>query len=210
MKKEQKEAIGELHKVSIIDVAEKLFAVKGIDKTTMDDIVKAAEYSKRTIYVYFKGKEEMYHHVILRGMLKLENMLRKALLTSEDFMCRYQAICEAMVKLHDENPLYFEGTIKANIMKEKETDENTVINEIWNVSEGINDILGNFFANGIQQGIVVPDIKIMPSVFVFWSSLTGVIKIAESKREYIQHEMNMTREAFLEYSFKSLIKTIIK
>ena len=34
---------------------------KGIALTTMDDISKEAGYSKSTVYVYFKSKDEIYN-----------------------------------------------------------------------------------------------------------------------------------------------------
>ena len=38
---------------NILEAAERLFAEKGVRQTTMDDIAKAADYSKSTVYVYF-------------------------------------------------------------------------------------------------------------------------------------------------------------
>ena len=53
-----------VHRSNIASAASMLFMKKGITVTSMDDIAKAAGYSKATLYVYFKNKEEItaaYH-----------------------------------------------------------------------------------------------------------------------------------------------------
>lgn len=48
----------------LIDIARQLFAHKGIENTTMNDIAKAAEKGRRTIYTYFKNKRDIYNAVV--------------------------------------------------------------------------------------------------------------------------------------------------
>ena len=43
----------------IIDVARRLFAQQGIENTTIGDVAVASGKSRRTIYTYFKSKEEL-------------------------------------------------------------------------------------------------------------------------------------------------------
>ncbi len=48
----------------LIDIARQLFAHKGIENTTMNDIAVAAEKGRRTIYTYFKNKRDIYNAVV--------------------------------------------------------------------------------------------------------------------------------------------------
>lgn len=48
----------------LIDIARQLFAHKGIENTTMNDIAMAAEKGRRTIYTYFKNKRDIYNAVV--------------------------------------------------------------------------------------------------------------------------------------------------
>ena len=45
-------------------MARKLFAQKGLNGTTMNDIAKASGKGRRTLYAYFANKEEVYAAVI--------------------------------------------------------------------------------------------------------------------------------------------------
>lgn len=48
----------------LLEVARQLFAVKGLDATTMNDIAAASGKGRRTLYTYFRSKEEIYYAVI--------------------------------------------------------------------------------------------------------------------------------------------------
>lgn len=60
-----------------IEVARQLFARKGVENTTMNDIASASDKGRRTIYTYFKSKREIFNAVIesetdqLLGKLRL-------------------------------------------------------------------------------------------------------------------------------------------
>lgn len=47
-----------------IEVARSLFARKGVENTTMNDIAAASDKGRRTIYTYFKSKREIFNAVI--------------------------------------------------------------------------------------------------------------------------------------------------
>jgi len=59
-----------------IEVARQLFARKGVENTTMNDIASASEKGRRTIYTYFKSKRDIFNAVIERESDKLLGNLR--------------------------------------------------------------------------------------------------------------------------------------
>lgn len=56
----------EERRTEIIDIAEKLFVIKGYLKTTVNDILKEVGIAKGTFYYYFKSKEEVMDAIVLR------------------------------------------------------------------------------------------------------------------------------------------------
>ena len=56
----RKEREREFKKKEILSAAVKLFAEKGYEYTTLDDIAEAAEFGKGTLYNYFQNKEDLY------------------------------------------------------------------------------------------------------------------------------------------------------
>ena len=47
-----------------IEVARQLFARKGVENTTMNDIASASDKGRRTIYTYFRSKRDIFNAVI--------------------------------------------------------------------------------------------------------------------------------------------------
>ncbi len=59
----------------LINTARELFAEKGVNNTTMNDISVRSGKGRRTLYVYFKSKEEVYTAVIEQELALLINNL---------------------------------------------------------------------------------------------------------------------------------------
>ncbi len=59
----------------LVDVARQLFAKNGLENTTMNDIAKASGKSRRTLYTYFKSKEEVYYAVIESELERLSDKM---------------------------------------------------------------------------------------------------------------------------------------
>ena len=64
-------------RAKLVDVARRLFAKKGVDNTTMNDIAVASTKGRRTLYTYFKSKEEIYVAVVESELDKLAEALDK-------------------------------------------------------------------------------------------------------------------------------------
>ena len=64
-------------RAKLVDVARQLFAKNGVDNTTMNDIAVASTKGRRTLYTYFKSKEEIYVAVVESELDKLAEALDK-------------------------------------------------------------------------------------------------------------------------------------
>ena len=105
-----------VHRENIASSASALFMEKGIAATSMDDIAKAAGYSKATLYVYFENKEEIISILVLESMKKLHHYISSALIKQESTKARYDFICRGLVQYQEEFPFYFKMILdKINI-----------------------------------------------------------------------------------------------
>lgn len=59
----------------LLEVARELFAHKGLEATTMNDIAAASERGRRTLYTYFRNKEEIYYAVIEEELERLSEKM---------------------------------------------------------------------------------------------------------------------------------------
>ena len=65
----------EIRKGEILDAAEKLFAVKGYETATVNDILEAVQIAKGTFYYHFESKEDVLDGIVKR---QIETGLEKA------------------------------------------------------------------------------------------------------------------------------------
>jgi AcrR family transcriptional regulator len=63
----------------LIDIARALFASRGFEGTSIEEIASRAEVSKPVVYEHFGGKEGLYAVVVDREVLQLLDMMRTAL-----------------------------------------------------------------------------------------------------------------------------------
>ncbi len=197
-----------VHRESIASAASILFMEKGIAATSMDDIAKAAGYSKATLYVYFENKEEIVSILVLNSMKKLYGYISSALLQQETTKARYELICRGLVQYQEEFPFYFKMVLdKINIdfenhgylPEEKET---------YQIGEKINEKIKHFLLSGMEKRDLRSDLEIMPAIFNFWGMLSGIIQLATNKEEYIKQSMGLSKNQFLEYGFSLVYDSI--
>lgn len=197
-----------VHRENIVSAASTLFMEKGIAATSMDDIAKAAGYSKATLYVYFENKEEIVGILALNSMKKLYDYISSALIQHETTKARYDFICRGLVQYQEEFPFYFKMVLdKINIdfeSKEYLPEER----ETYQIGEEINEKIKNFLLSGMEKGDLRNDLDIMPAIFNFWGMLSGIIQLASNKEEYIKKSMGLSKIKFLEYGFSLVYHSI--
>jgi AcrR family transcriptional regulator len=63
----------------IMNTARQLFAEKGVDSTTVEEIAARAELGKGTIYSYFQSKEQIYIAILESGLDDLRERMDRAM-----------------------------------------------------------------------------------------------------------------------------------
>ena len=197
-----------VHRENIVSAASTLFMERGIAATSMDDIAKAAGYSKATLYVYFENKEEIVGILVLNSMKKLYDYISSALIQHKTTKARYDFICRGLVQYQEEFPFYFKMVLdKINInfeSKEYLPEER----ETYQIGEEINEKIKTFLLSGMEKGDLRNDLDIMPAIFNFWGMLSGIIQLATNKEEYIKKSIGLSKIKFLEYGFSLVYRSI--
>ncbi|MDE7020715.1 MAG: TetR/AcrR family transcriptional regulator [Lachnospiraceae bacterium] len=197
-----------VHRENIVSAASALFLEKGIAAASMDDIAKAAGYSKATLYVYFENKEEIVGIIVLNSMKKLCDYISSALLQQETTKSRYEFICRGLVQYQEEFPFYFKMVLdKINI----EFENNNYLpeeKETYHIGEEINEKIKQFLLSGMEKGDLRSDLELMPAIFNFWGMLSGIIQLAANKEDYIRKSMGLSKNQFLEYGFSLVYDSI--
>ena len=132
----------------MIDAARRVFARKGIERTTMNDIAVASKKGRRTLYMYFKSKDEISTIVIENEMERLYEMLetveKKNLPADEKLMTFLYMRLEAFKDTVTRN-----GSLRANFFHDS-----------WNVAKVRKrynlqeiELIKKILTNGINEGV---------------------------------------------------------
>jgi AcrR family transcriptional regulator len=152
----------------LVDVARQLFARMGVDNTTMNDIAQASRKGRRTLYTYFKNKNDIYQAVVESEVDKLYKMLfdvaAKELPADEKLITFIYARLEAVKSL-----VFRNGTLRANFFR-----------DIWRVEKvrkGFDlreiELINGILSDGIKEGIIeMPDVGV--TALVMHHALKGL------------------------------------
>ena len=206
----KKEAVAALHREQIMKAAEKLFLEKGYAQTTIEDISKASEYSRRTIYAYYESKDDILHHIIEKGLIELKKDIESAINLNEDFITEYKAICIAMSKYQNKYYHSADNVNRANMAKFDFENLSDTAKHIFLLGTEINTTLAAFIENGKEKGIVRQDIIPMLTVYILWSSITSFLTLAQTKGQFISKQFSISENELLDYGFKQLINSILE
>ncbi len=98
----------ERRRSEILDAAEALYAKKGWDALTVDQVARSARLSRALVYVYFRDKEELLFAIGERAMGLLRDHFKAAAAGHELGMDKVEAIGRAYMAYADEFPHYFD------------------------------------------------------------------------------------------------------
>lgn len=203
----KKEALEQFNRDNILSAAKELFETKGVEKTTMDDIAELADYSKSTIYVYFKSKEEIYNSIVCDFMNILLGELELCINTDSDFEGSYYRLCECLVSFEERYPKYY-----SSLMGEGKMTNSRKKSSLGNSDIGfeINELIKRLLEKGISNKVIRTDIELQPAVLYVWSAISGIIQVADRKRDVISKRLNMSREEYLRYSFRTFYDSLVR
>lgn len=207
MARKKEEGLTDKNRSHIIQVTKQLFEERGIEKSSMDDVAKAASMSKSTIYVYFKSKEEIFNCIALESMRTLRDRIENEVHNEGiDFKSKYFGVCNALVNFKKEYPLYFEIIVQNIEVSEEAMEKQPILQELYKEGEEINQLIGDCFAKVIQNADNTA--AIVRNVFLQWGSIYGLIVLADNKEAYIRKTMGYSKEEFLQRSFEQLYQLI--
>lgn len=197
-----------IHRERIASAASVLFMEKSIAGTSMDDIAKAAGYSKATLYVYFENKEEIVGVLVLESIQKLYDYLSSALTQQETTRARYDGICRSLVQYQEEFPFYFKVALDKINIDFEHTDYLLEEKETFQVGEKINEIMQDFLLSGIEKGDLRSDLDPILTILSFWGMLSGLVQLADTKQEYIKGRLDRSKKEFIDYGFRMLYRSV--
>jgi AcrR family transcriptional regulator len=93
---------GKERREQLLDIGRRLFAERGLDGTSLEEIAAQAGVSKPVVYEHFGGKEGLYAVVVDREVDRFVSMATQ-LLRGEDTMEKFEAAAVALLRYIEDN-----------------------------------------------------------------------------------------------------------
>lgn len=198
----------------ILDAAVKMFLVKGFEYTTMDDIAKEAEFTKKTIYSYFNSKEVLYYEIILRGF-KSYNTMSEEVMSKETHTNESEKIMmlgKAAIDFHFKYPGYFKAMLDyGNKTRGVSSNvDNLLIDQLNLASQHSFDILHDSIVKGIEKGEFSDKSNPETLCFTLTSFILGLAELIGKEESHITACYSKNIPELVEESFKFIINSIKK
>lgn len=181
-------------KDKIISAATSLFSRFGLEKTTMEDIAKAAKKGKSSLYYYFKNKEEVFAEVIKKEIAGLKTAIIEAIEKEDDPYNKFRKFVDARLNYLNEKADQYTN-VKDEHLKHYEFVENlTADYSNWEIST-----IKNIVEYGRDKGLFeVTDLDSISQALFF--ALKGL--------EY-PWAINLTRKE-IEKSVEALVDVLLR
>jgi len=197
----------ERKKEEILDAAEKLFLKDGFKDTSMDEIAKKSEFSKRTIYKYFGSKEELYAAIALRGIQLFLHVILDSIKGQNTGFDKLKSIATSIVNLKKINKNYAQVIfyfLTQSASKNKSTEG---FKNCQKLIENIRDLIQKFIEDGINDGSIRKDIDVKKMALAAQSIFMGLYLLDNSIYSNFLPQ-DVTFNEIFEYNINILLSLI--
>ena len=205
--KERKEREKVARKKTILKAAKTVFFQKGFQGTTMDQIAKAAELSKGSLYLYFPSKEELYVSIFVEGVEILHKKFEEAVRDINGWEKKLRNIGHAYYAFYRENKNYFHilfflqhGEIISNV-------SDSLYQICFEKGMSCLGFLFQAFQEGIETGEIEPQDP-MELAAISWGSINGIILLYEEEehKKFIPGSLDHLLQATFDLMIRGLKK----
>jgi AcrR family transcriptional regulator len=178
---ERREEEKERRRAEILDAAEALYAQKGWDALTVDQVARSARLSRALVYVYFRDKEELLFAIGERAMGVLRDRFVAAAADRRLGMDQVEAIGRAYMGYALEFPHYFDfcSRFQAHSVSVDPGSHEGACRAAGD--EAIGAVV-KAIETGIRDGSIRPDVgEPMLLAVTLWGFTHGIIQVAMAK-----------------------------
>lgn len=200
MERAQREAM-------MIDAAEKLFIEKGYENVSMDQVARAAQFTKRTLYQYFISKEDLFFAVTLKGFKVMASCCEEGFSTGKNGFDRlYNGVC-AYHRFTSTNPGMFRLMNRVGYMR-RQAAGSPKLNDWMQFDGMLFQAVAKVIEAGVGDGSIRDDIEPMKGTYSLIFLATGFMRLLNETGEMFAEHFDLDLDEFTHYSLSLLYDAI--
>jgi TetR/AcrR family transcriptional regulator len=193
----------ERRRAEILDAAETLYAKKGWDALTVDQVARSARLSRALVYVYFRDKEDLLFAIGERAMRLLRDRFLAAVAGTARGMDQVDAIGRAYMGYAHEFPHYFDFCTRFQ-SHSADADPSTNEGACQVAGDQLISTVVQAIETGIGDGSIRADVgDPLLLALTLWAFTHGIIQIAMAKAPDLARR-GVAIQVFSNYAFQLL------
>lgn len=172
---------GELTREFIINKAAPVFNTKGMEATSMSDIMEVTKLSKGTLYVHFKNKEELIAEVFAHNMKTYGNKIHSKINQFESAKDSLFAYIDLLTDIS--NPLVIGGCPLMNFGVEADDTDPVTAKKIALEIKNAHNQISKLIIRGIEAGEFKPDWNYLEFAKLAFAMLEGGVMISRITKD---------------------------
>jgi AcrR family transcriptional regulator len=161
----------------LLAAAQQLFFKHGYAGATVEHVARAAGLSKRTVYLYFKNKDELFLAVAEQGLLKLRTELEGLSLDELSIKEAIEIIIRVYLDFAHKEPEFFRMIFReasAEMVAAAPAEMRARLEEHEHACLGL---VARIVDQAVAQGMM-PPIDSWETAVMFWGMVTGIILLS--------------------------------
>lgn len=193
----------------VLLAAEKLFIGKGFESTTMEEIAKASEFTKRTVYQYFTSKENLFFAVILSGVKQMFSYIEEEIKAGSNGFEKLTGIRRALYRYMKESPDIYRLMNYTQYIKSDPAGI-PYYQELEKYNRRLFNLFGRLMEEGMRDGSIRTDLNKPLGIFAMYFITTGFMsRVSEAGEVYARmHQINT--EELIDTAFGMLDQLLSK
>jgi TetR/AcrR family transcriptional regulator len=207
--KERKEREREQRHDAILDAAKEVFAAKGLQASTMDEIADHAELSKPTLYLYFGNKEDLYQAVAVKGLETLEGMILKMIGEQRPTLQSLLGLFEVYEEFFRSYRDYFRMFTSTHTLRLSRQVSDGAFQAHRAVTARIREIPMALLRKGAEEGLIRPELDPAQITAILWSSGNALMQFLDIDQTVWKETMEIDLWSTLRLSNRLLLESIL-
>lgn len=195
----------ETRRAFIVDTTRGLLATADIDATSMDEIAAAVQYTRRTLYTYFRSRDEILLMVFTEDLRRRWSMQQKAMQNANTGLDKLRVWAQSFFLYSQE---HMNAVRLQSYWSYRGIDPAKISAHLFTEFEALNDELAEalreVFRQGMSDGTIRQDLDVDLGVSQFLYSLKAVVDRALSPsysfagfdpEDYVTHFLDLFTRA---------------
>ena len=193
-KSNRKEKDVEIRRNEILDAVERIYERGNFESVTMEEIAKEAEFTKQTLYAYFKGKEEIMASIYIRAANNINQMIKSTLdkQQSSSGFEKLDVMREVFTQIAETKPLYTKMMAIYLVKDLSEFKNLGIYDEIITKNNNLTVYMTDCINKGILDGSIPSGIDVQNGVLFLKALILGTVSMVNYNEQYMRQELNLT------------------